>query len=382
MAFSLSGLYAQQLFCGQNPLTSCNGDIGIGGVNNGLNGASFRLTITHNTNYGGALYLTNTNPGVTAHALYAQSTNGVGVFATTTGVTAKSVYGLSSSGTAIFGESTGTGLAGKFIGHVEVSEDLSVKNATITENLETETLTAEAASGYQYGVAHFKAGANRQLFVVPNLGNGGFNYLSQPGDVGILFSDGLASGAQNQGAGLVLGPWTGAYPKGLRINADGYVGIGTANPITVLDVNGSLHVAHNFYLGVDQPTATFHMQGDFKLANPVTEENEFEINVDGEVKCRKVKVVTGLIADYVFEPDYPLPSLSEVESYIEEHKHLPGIQSQAAYDEIGTVDMGELQIDMLEKVEELFLYTLQLEKRIKELEAKLELSTKASTQND
>ncbi len=234
-------------------------------------------------------------------------------------------------------------------------------------NLTVNTFTAEEISTFQFGVAHFKVGPNRQLFVVPNLGNGGFNYLSQTGDMGLIFSDGLASGLKNQSAGLVLGPWTAGH-TGIRIASDGKVGIGVAQPQKALDVDGSIHVSGNIGIGINNPSASLHILGAFKMRSISSGLNEFEINDLGEVRCRKINVDTDYIPDYVFAPDYPLLSLEELKIYIETHRHLPGIKSEARYMEEGSVDVGELQLNLLEKVEELTLYVIALQEKIEQLE--------------
>ena len=79
-------------------------------------------------------------------------------------------------------------------------------------------------------------------------------------------------------------------------------------------------------------------------------------------------------ADYVFEPDYPLMTLAVVERHIQADKHLPGILSAAEIEGDG-VAVRAMQTKLLEKVEELMLYTIQQQKNIETLEralAKLE----------
>ncbi len=61
-----------------------------------------------------------------------------------------------------------------------------------------------------------------------------------------------------------------------------------------------------------------------------------------------------------------LPSLSEVESYITRHRHLPGIPSAKEVENNG-VDLGEMNAKLLQKVEELTLYVIDLQKQIDEL---------------
>ena len=81
-----------------------------------------------------------------------------------------------------------------------------------------------------------------------------------------------------------------------------------------------------------------------------------------------VNTVSG--ADYVFEESYQLRPLSEVQEYVQTHQHLPEIPSAAEMQEKG-VNMNELQMQLLQKVEELTLYIIQQEQRIQELENQL-----------
>ena len=79
----------------------------------------------------------------------------------------------------------------------------------------------------------------------------------------------------------------------------------------------------------------------------------------------------GACADYVFEPDYELRPLAEVEAFIAENKHLPNVPS-AEEMRLNGVSMTRLSGRLLEKIEELTLYTLQQQKQIEELQASLE----------
>ena len=74
------------------------------------------------------------------------------------------------------------------------------------------------------------------------------------------------------------------------------------------------------------------------------------------------------VPDYVFEPEYDLKSLDYVETHISQSKHLPGIPSRDDKQGWVSYDMGGRDMLLLEKIEELTLYVIQLEKRIKELE--------------
>ncbi len=72
-------------------------------------------------------------------------------------------------------------------------------------------------------------------------------------------------------------------------------------------------------------------------------------------------------ADFVFEDDYDLMSLDEVESFVEKNNHLPGVESAESM-QINGLEMGEFQIKLLQKIEELTLYVIEQNKRIAELE--------------
>ena len=101
---------------------------------------------------------------------------------------------------------------------------------------------------------------------------------------------------------------------------------------------------------------------------------EFEIDTAGNVTLDGT-LTTGSLTnypDYVFEDDYPLLSLSELAAYIEREGHLPNIASAGEVEENGgRVNMTELQIKLLEKVEELTLYTLQQQETIEALQAEV-----------
>ena len=71
-------------------------------------------------------------------------------------------------------------------------------------------------------------------------------------------------------------------------------------------------------------------------------------------------------SDFVFGNDYNLLTLSEVEDYIDKNGHLPDIPSEAEVEENG-INIGEMQAKLLQKIEELTLYVIQLEKEIDEL---------------
>jgi len=125
-------------------------------------------------------------------------------------------------------------------------------------------------------------------------------YVASSGNVGYLFS---------------------AYGyRGIAMTTDGKVGIGTLHPDAWLTVNGNIHST--------------------------------EVKVD----------VTVPGPDYVFEKDYTLPSLESVKSYIDQNKHLPEVPSAKEMEANG-INLSEMNMLLLKKVEELTLYVIEMNKK-------------------
>ena len=93
------------------------------------------------------------------------------------------------------------------------------------------------------------------------------------------------------------------------------------------------------------------------------------LTVKGNIHAREVRVdLNGVIApDYVFKADYALRTLEEVDAYVKENSHLPEIPSAAEMESEG-IELKEMNLKLLQKIEELTLYTIELNKRIKALE--------------
>jgi len=121
-------------------------------------------------------------------------------------------------------------------------------------------------------------------------------------------------------------------------NFDGKVGIGTSNPDEALTVKGKIHA----------------------------EEVIVNLNVPGP--------------DYVFEEDYDLPTLAEIEAFITANKHLPEVPSAAEMEQEGIV-LGDMNMLLLKKIEELTLYAIALEKTVNQgQETEEELTRKLGEQ--
>ena len=90
-----------------------------------------------------------------------------------------------------------------------------------------------------------------------------------------------------------------------------------------------------------------------------------------EIKVSDLTVDISNVADYVFNEDYELKDLDEVEKYVKENRHLPGVPSGREMEREG-ISVSHMTNLLLEKVEELTLYMIELKKENKSLKAQIE----------
>lgn len=91
-----------------------------------------------------------------------------------------------------------------------------------------------------------------------------------------------------------------------------------------------------------------------------------KLAVNGKIECKEVEVFLAGWPDYVFDEDYNMKTLAEVEFYINEHKHLPGVPSENEIVSNGS-NLGEMDAIMMQKIEEITLYLIQQDKEIQAL---------------
>ena len=131
---------------------------------------------------------------------------------------------------------------------------------------------------------------------------------------------------------------------------------GTTNIRIVDDYNLNSFVVHN--------------NGKVTIGTENFDQTNYRLYVKGGIKTEKIKVEFANVngwADYVFNKNYDLMSLNEVEKFINENRHLPEIPSAQEVVKNG-VELKEMNVLLLKKVEELTLYVIELNKKLKSLE--------------
>ncbi len=94
----------------------------------------------------------------------------------------------------------------------------------------------------------------------------------------------------------------------------------------------------------------------------------FKLAVRGKIRAEEIKVDVDAWGDFVFESEYKMKSISELEKFVRTNKHLPGIPT-AAHLENNGLDLGEMQRLQMIKIEELTLYVIELQKQLNEIKA-------------
>lgn len=99
--------------------------------------------------------------------------------------------------------------------------------------------------------------------------------------------------------------------------------------------------------------------------------------VDGKIITKEIKVTLDSWSDFVFNKDYPLMPINQLENYINQNHHLPSIPTETEVQKEG-ISVGEMNAKLLQKIEELTLYLIEHNKKLNIIEKKIEKIESAS----
>lgn len=168
----------------------------------------------------------------------------------------------------------------------------------------------------------------------------------------------LANG--NGSSGSVYGVYSQVSSSGVGNHYGVYTTASTTNPSSN-SKSWALYSVGNSYFS-----------NEVRIGN-INGAQGYKLSVDGKIMSEELKVqMSNDWPDYVFEANYNLKSTNELEMYIEENGHLPGVPSAKDVKEEGGIHVGEMNRILLEKVEELTLLLIDQNKRIQQLEQKLQ----------
>jgi hypothetical protein len=199
----------------------------------------------------------------------------------------------------------------------------------------------------------------------------------------------------------------------MRILSSGNIGIGSTTSTYKLSVNGTMYVAKNMILGPDDnvnegaqlrfsgaaayryftidnyqgnlrlftlneggtASTKFFMSNAGNVGIGTITPGSYKLAVEGKIGAREVVITNTAWADFVFNENYKLNSLSEVEKFIKENKHLPDVPSEKTVLKEG-INMGKMDATLLQKIEELTLYVITLNKENESLKQRVALLEK------
>ena len=229
-------------------------------------------------------------------------------------------------------------------------------NATISNKLDVSGISTFNKSARFNKIVNFKLakGSSNNFFECIDQNISAYNTMFYVASSGKAVATGFTVKASSAG---------NPYSASLRINYN------SSNSRFEFDTNSYMNRYYPIYLKADEFTFD---GGQVVINNKLTCKDELEVIglTASAIKTDDINVNMSNVADYVFDENYNLKSLSEVESYVNEHKHLPGIPSAAEIEQNG-VSLSKMSNMLLEKVEELTLHMIRLEKENAALKAEV-----------
>jgi hypothetical protein len=197
-------------------------------------------------------------------------------------------------------------------------------------------------------------------------------------DCNVYPADGFGVGANFRGG-----------HRGLRGLSDGQASTGTSIGVVGtgygIDNVGTRIGVHGAAYGGEKNWAGYFKEGNVYITNElrigagaVDGATGYKVAIDGKVIAEELRInLSQAWPDYVFAAEYDLMPLEELKNSIDTNKHLPGIPSADEIKADGLI-IGDMQTKMMEKIEELTLYIIQLNTELREVKSELNVLKKNS----
>lgn len=263
--------------------------------------------------------------------------------------------------------SSGNNIYNTNSGYVGVGTTSPTRQLTVTSGTGVGPLLVQGPAGYMLidnqgaGSNYFQANTLHQfqgtsnapimtLLANGNIGIGATTNPAFPLDVpGVIHSSVIA------GNNILV-----SKPTGAAISFDNGASVSDA----LIEANSS---GHNLEFWSGQPLAESMVilgNGNILIGKSSQSNSTYRLDVNGNLRVNQIVVNTDG-ADFVFDSSYRLPALTEVGAYIRLHHHLPGVAAADQLQKDG-VELGSFTTKLLQKVEELTLYSAEADKRLNE----------------
>jgi hypothetical protein len=260
---------------------------------------------------------------------------------------------------------------------LEVNGDIYLSKG-VNRTISIPAINNPGVVGYSLTI---KAGSNSDLAGIGgdlylNGGNGGLN--GSPGNV-ILANNGgavITGGSVSMGGPLDVSGNIKANNGSVLFGTNGSLDLrASGNNMRIENWNNDSDISFHVR-PVGTMTEVLTIKGNtgnvgIGTTNP---DPAYKLSVNGTIRAKEIKVNTNW-SDFVFEDNYKLMPLSEVEEFVKKNKHLPDIPSEKEVKKNG-VSVGEMQSKLLQKIEELTLYVIDQNKKMDKLEKENELLRK------
>jgi hypothetical protein len=314
------------------------------------------------------------------------------------------------------------------IGHITPASYAAIQltnnttGSTATDGLLLEMINNNATINLQeQGSINFRNSGKTcmQISKENNLKIGKITNITEEAKVGIFCSEqnGLLVTSVNNPDGYILKARNSGSSNALVVKGNGRVGIGTDNPHEALQIGdrfvihngGTKVIGYNWHYengtskyitdgyssqirfgsngtlsfvvspsdsaghNITEEKYAIHITNDGKVGIGTTNPHGYELAVKGFVIAEDFTVEKyNHWPDFVFNENYKILSLTELEKFIKQNKHLPGIPSKKEVKEKG-IKLGEMNAKLLQKIEELTIYIIQQQKEIEALKKEVEI---------